>query len=349
MIGFIEYNKEKQKIVNTKGKIITSPNLAGYDEIIIPPMAYNWQSTNMDYVGIKVYYIASRSIDTFEKIATELGILAPDSFWAIKFTYEISVIDYAGDGVYVIFYKDDNLADKIFYTKTGELLDAVDANIIIQGKDLLTNGYLVIRDNENKYFEYGCIKVINRLGEVVLTMPRTFNYDIQEDGDKSRFSRTSYTYVISQYNDGVFYYDKNFYNIDGTVALSIVDKRIFYNTYLDTIVPLFFDGYCLIGIVNEQGSKFFTSINKALEIVVEPFKTQEISGQKEGIFKYFKDNGRLVYRNVNGQICNEYQRANNLKIKKINDFSDGVCYIAVGNGEFYYIDKSGNRLFQEQS
>jgi hypothetical protein len=149
---------------------------------------------------------------------------------------------------------------------------------------------------------------------------------------------------VGPLSEGLFYFsDKNidgevqgFFDINGTKAIDLSE----YNLSVSNSNAMFSGGYCLLYLQNDQGSSYYTVIDKSGQMMFEPRK-------RENNEKLILRCGMVVMEkavmDAYGEIIAEFD-----KLETVSDYFDDIALVEVNDynsPEIYYIDKSGNRIF----
>lgn len=309
-------------IINKNGVILNNVFDGKYNYEILSNISIGIFGKFEGYVFVRVV------VDTFEKTENRIGVIGPDGEWYIEPTNQLAdshaiypCPSYFGEGMYLI--EDGPLNSGVSY-----FLD-INSKKIVE-IDRLTSDYLTF---ENGWLidplRYQYVAISNKDGNVYTIYPKL------NDGN-----------VIStagKYRDGLFYgtdlYAKegHFYDIYGDMAIDLSKYKIKHIAFKHD-EPYFSNGYCFLEIVNDQGSEWFTIIDKQGNFMFEPRKIVEHGEISEGLVFLNMSNNLSVYIDMNG---NEII---SIDCSKAYDFSEGLALI-VKDGKIYYIDKSGNIAF----
>jgi hypothetical protein len=356
------------EVVDKSGKMISSPKMGEYDEI---------KGIFLDSGMISVY----KKLVTFQITEDETGIIDNSGNWRVMLNNSSILSDYInnfrtlplmhiveqdrdyhtyiGDGLIVRnFYASDqsdwsSLYDKDYYEytllyniKNGDTISVnlsqntkADSVRRVENLHQLENGHAV-------YTVYYYIYTKSGFGGQVGT-PYYDIYSISSSGQVAPIiSNISGLYTtpfeIGNYKSGLFYCTftiedrtfKGFYDITGKMVIDLS----FYDIYNK---PEFSNDYCLLNLLNPQGTRFFTIIDKNGNQMFEPRILYSRSNPilSCGLMVTQNEDGNNTILNISGDIVLDLGKS-----ESVSDYSDDVAMVK-NDGEIYYIDKTGKRLF----
>ena len=203
-------------------------------------------------------------------------------------------------------------------------------------------------------------------------------FSINKSGQINEVMKTNlYSSYVGNYNDGLFFHitreedrsamnylavDAGFYDITGNkiIDLSSYDfpSTFYVGNYYGYPVE-FSNGYCLLQILNPQGSPYYTVIDKNGNMMFEPLHLDgRLSSLSNDIFMIRKEGSTSII-NIYGEVVAEIAGRNIIKSSNdvdysISDYKDDVALVRVFKKDnttyptaqaLYYIDKTGKRLF----
>lgn len=315
------------ELIDKSGKVISSPKSGEYDEIVC-------------FVHEFGMIVVRRNLNTFQLTETQIGTIDNKGDWQVplkgneKFATNATSLDHylsIGDGML-------RINGVLFNAFTGELFEyEKDINLINVGW------------TTTKRFEKGYGIFISREDDSIFATDTSGNTreivaDVYSD--------------IGEYRDGLFFLSKTgmhkqgFYDIDGNMIVDLSTYSIVYNYSLEKFFYdspaylAFSDGYCLLLLSNDQGSRFFTVIDKTGNFMFEPkpFGFTSIESYRLKSFSFscgvilLRGESCAMMVNIYGETILESENL------QIYDFSEGAAFVNTNNGT-YYIDTAGQKLF----
>jgi len=372
-VALVKRSDNMIELIDKNGKVLSSPKSGEYDQIVgfIPD------------IGMTLVH---RHIDTYRLTEDQAGIIDSNGKWKIPLTnnpvfvyatkidkmgmrdvttidrdnYKITTYDstiithlatlrYCGEGVFILLPPEYTHGDRNVHFYNILTGDTFKHEITMAFPHNIENGYGVCE------FQ-GAVHSMDKSGKTTeiikcLSEPNT---------------------TLGQYAAGLFYFkdgdNKNssgFYDISGKRVIDLSKYKFIYSNY----VPVFSDGYCVLNVLNPQGVKYYTVIDKFGKEMFEPRKNPKGDyGNADGItlsttcgmivFGDRVESGhRRTIMNVAGDTVAEFGEG-----YAIHDYKEDVALVEKGKhvtaGEYgvpgtnvifeasnvFYIDKTGKRL-----
>jgi len=349
------------ELIDKKGNIISSPKSEEYDRIVdfLPDLGM-----------IKVH----KRVVTFEVTENRAGIIDNQGLWQTPLTNDYALVNgrYVGEGIFTNW--------SAFTPGTiFDLSSSVGAPGLVGIGNDGENGYFInILSNtafvlsgltygtSSDEFNNGRIKNMDN-GYGILRAWSSYyyagetrtggeiTYSINCDGQLNELfssdSGSGRNGPLLHYSEGLFYrpwFEKRgFYDINGRLVIDLSDLITIATNreYIESQEPPYFqDEYCLLVLLNPQGSRFFTIIDKTGNQMFEPrpIGNRESRDLKlnSGLVVINKGNNTYTIINTAGEPVVEIS-----DVSSVSNYSDGFAMVTTNDGIIYYINRSGERLF----
>lgn len=162
---------------------------------------------------------------------------------SIRFSDMRKSIQYVGEAMFVLHYATNGNSENSYILFNAETGQGADIGVCYNMTGF-SNDYMIACSNRKVNSR---IKIIDRNGNI--SSP-----DIWTDRGK-----------IGQYAENVFWGGKNFYNIDGSVAINLSDYDI-------VNAPYFENGKSYVEIQNNSGTIYYTEIDHQGKFLFDPVK-----------------------------------------------------------------------------
>jgi hypothetical protein len=360
------------ELIDKNGNIISSPKTEDYDRIVdfIPPFGM-----------VKVY----KRVETFEVTENRAGIIDNQGLWQTPLTNDYALVNgqYIGDGFYTNWARISS--QTIFDMRTmKEGIESAPVPLssggedgyffnIISGNSFIISG-LTYRGEQRMIHNTGRMGLMeNKKGVLHAFFSGVDSWGSSVSGSGSIYSVNSegqthelfsawdggghYRFYVGEYSEGIFYfsdggqeYVTGFYDLYGDLiidlsGLTIRDMDRVYRDHSEAPRAIYFeDGYCLLVVYNPQGTRFFTIIDRTGKQMFEPRFVSRTDNHNLTL-----SNGLVVINNIDGtfSVINTSGEAivELNGVSNVSNFSDGIAMVTTNDGEIYYIDKVGQRLF----
>lgn len=277
------------------------------------------------------YFAVARKYDTFEKTGIESGILNRAGEWIYGPTDAPQSLQddflYMGDGQFILSY-------------SGNAEDMVAFNAKTQ-KTYPMPGWQSYFPTDGDAFYDG-----NAVLDCIL-------YTV-EQGKVKEFTQMEGNVNLYNglYREGLFFaLPAGFYNLEGEKKIDLSEYNFvkWSNNAFGTFgssnykeMPYFVNGYSLLYIENDQGSKFFTVIDKSGNRMFEPlkgaYKGMEISSMT---IKIYSEETCDFYDATNGDKLLSLETS---EYSSIGHFKDGLLLVETLDGDYMYIKADGSPL-----
>jgi len=285
------------KVINISGEIIFDAEKEGCI------LVHNFNRDSYLYDG---FVIVSKFIDTFEVTEEQYGILNNDGNWALELTNEYSEPNYCGSGIFLLTQYNDGERNQIYFNaNTG-------------------NTFIHDSDDELEFSQGYAISTIYGYPEGITKL-------IDSEG-KEMFSLNKSCYFGSFSEDLIYLShgeNQGFYDVSGNMVVDLSEYNII-NT------PCFTDGYAFLRLNNEQGSYFFTTIDKQGNLQFEPKNTEANSD--------ISISDGLIKVNYSEFIDMQGNTVVNFNSGKNYDFKNGI--LRDYGLTVFYLNKKGERVLE---
>jgi len=342
-VAIVAREKDGIVMIDKTGKVISSPVLGNYDEILY----------FIEEIGV---IIVSKYINTFQLTEMQYGAIDSSGDWVVPLSGDNMLgytWEYIGDG----FIRIVNHRYALLNVLTGELVNPEYDTTIY---DLVQ--ITAIHNIDNGFGVWDPYYSSNGTSRKVSLYSIDSSWNTVEIIQDVQFTVNSARgRVMADYAEGLFYvYNKHgFYDIDGNLVIDLSEYNLQFST-----PPVFSGGYCLLELKNDQYSCFFTLINKAGEFMFEPKPYTGYVKHDAGSIILFDLNENENYRNrynvsmldAFGNTVVELGTHNDfgafefhedciMVSVRSDDIETEVNYMGIIPSEIYYMDKAGQRLF----
>jgi len=357
-VAVVKRNDNTIELIDKAGDVISSPKSGEYDEII----------SFIHELGMIVVY---RHVNTFQLTENQCGVIDNNGNWVARLHKNDILFSLRGESEFLAphigngyikeriqIYRSHNYINQPFlYNIFTSSINEVPFNHLYDGRVVL--GWETVRNFENRYGVFrdkvgdtksnGSIFSIDSEGKVTEIIKNVIH-------QASKYRNGSWFYCessIGEYKEGLFYFsdkefkdgndviangrNQGFYDINGNQAINLFNYDIKRGNRV-----AFSGGYCLLLLGNPQGTSFYTIIDKVGNQMFEPrlVEFREIYTElKDGMVVLRNENGSKTIINFSGEIIAEFNSS-----FSISDYNEDVAMVR-GDGEVYYIDKTGQRLF----
>lgn len=152
-----------------------------------------------------------------------------------------------------------------------------------------------------------------------------------------KWEEWSNNYLLNQHNELLFRWDdyytdaSGFYNANNNKVIDLAK----YNLITYVAEPEFNEGYSLLEIENEQGSRYYTIIDITGTEMFSPQKNVEHGELRCGYY-WVEDVG---YMNVNGEV------AFDIELQSGSDFNENMAVVRTLNSNIHYINSNGEIVY----
>ena len=347
------------EIIDKSGNVVSSTEDGDYDEI----------RGFISQLGMGVVY---KHVNTFQLTEDQYGIIDSEGKWQVPLHKNTLMSRSRGNPTYLgegCLYTEGNFVGTetvpalIYNIYTGKTFDVASkylagAYVMYSQTYALHNAWTRAKNFDDGYgvfFQVGTDKIV--FGENdTLFLGSVYSTDISGNiteiisgvsYEKHAYTGMQYGWTdtnpyISRYRDGLFYFtDKHirgdkqgFFDIHGNMVIDLFDYTIQDYNYM------FYDGYCLLSLRNDQNGRFYTVIDKKGNFMFEPRPSNSYSqvwttcemfiDEKDSVFNVYDVKGNLI--------------ATFDDVKSVSLYSEDIARVTT-NDEIYYIDKEGKRLF----
>jgi hypothetical protein len=320
-VALVKRADKTVELIDKSGKVISSPKSGEYDEI---------RGFILDLGMIVVY----KKVVTFEITEDHAGIINNQGKWELNLCNEITLTKARASTVISMLHFGEAFRDSSIYSEDSYL-----------GEGYFRNEGRIYNIFTGAWYEWNPVSSLNRIengGSV-------FSYNSKVYSWKNTTWETelfdSAFAVLGKYKEELFYYsdkknggtNQGFYDINGKMIINLYEYD--FSTYAHEYIG-FTDGYCVLPLNNPQGTPFFTIIDKSGKTMFEPKidNTEHRLVIKCGML-VLREKDKSFAVNISGETMVDLG-----KVNYVNDFYDDAAMVK-NDGEIYYIDKTGKRLF----
>ena len=346
-LSLVKRSNRTIELINKKGETISSPKSGEYDEIL----------EFLPDIGMIIVYKNSITLQATEDYS---GIIDNNGNWLVRLRYNENLVRTSTErnGVRNMIRNSSHIGNGFFvsgnrlyniYSDTVEVIptDVYNNRFYNTTPTNMKNGYSLYygKTKDGRYFgsggtgEYfGSICSVNKEGEITAIIKNVYYHGHSDSpvyvgnyNDGLFFYKNDYDGRV--YNNNAEWYSVGFYDINGNLKIDL--------SYYDiTNIPEFSDGYCLLLLKNPQGTKFYTIIDKNGREMFEPKLLQRRNTPVLSCGLVIQnENGIYSIINTSGTTVIDLG-----KVDSVSDYSEDVAMVR-SDGEVYYIDKTGKRLF----
>ena len=330
-------------MIDKNGKVISSPELGDYDEILY----------FIKEIGV---IIVNKYINTFQVTETQFGAINCNGDWTIPLSADNMLgytWEYIGDG-FIRIYSDYSTYRP---TKIKALLNVLTGEVVNPKYDTAIYDLVeitAVHNIENGIGVWDPYYSSNGVSRNVNLHSIDASWNTLEIIQNVQYTvNSSKNVTMADYADGLFYvYDKKgFYDIEGNLVIDLNEYKFEFST-----PPVFSGGYYLLELRNDQYSSFFTLIDKTGEFQFDPKPyTGYVLHEAGSIILYDlneneADDSRAIYNvSMLDTFGNTVVELGSRRSFSAFEFHEGCIKISVSSdgivSEIYYMDKAGHRLF----